>query len=296
MTINQAKEMDMVDYLSGLGYKPERISGKSYWYLSPLHDEKTASFKINRQLNRWYDFAEGKGGNLVDFGILFYHCSVIDFLQRVNGQSIFIQQNQKFIRQEESKPEVENNLRILSTHKLSSYPLMKYLQNRRIDNKIADKYCQEIGYQVAGKVYYAIGFKNDSGGYELRNPNFKGSSSPKGITFIDIGSSDIAVFEGFFNFLSYHSIFDKLEQPSSNFLILNSASFFEKSLPKMQEHRRVHLFLDNDKTGQRYTLLALSLNREKFIDERRLYQQYNDLNDWIMHIGMSPKHEFRHKF
>src|SRR6478609_11936527 len=88
MTIQQAKEIDMVDYLSTLGYQPTKVNGRSYWYLSPLHDEKTASFKINRNLNRWYDFAEGKGGNLIDFGILFYKCGVSDLLQKLNSAGI----------------------------------------------------------------------------------------------------------------------------------------------------------------------------------------------------------------
>ena len=79
MTIEQAKTIDMVDYLSRIGYEPAKISGNSYWYHSPLHDEKTPSFKVNRKMNRWYDFADGKGGNLVDFGILFHRFSISDF-------------------------------------------------------------------------------------------------------------------------------------------------------------------------------------------------------------------------
>ena len=90
MTIQQAKEMDMVDYLSALGYEPAKISGKSYWYLSPLHEEKTASFKVNRHLNRWYDFAEGKGGNLVDFGVQFFNVSVVDFLKKLQAPGVSI--------------------------------------------------------------------------------------------------------------------------------------------------------------------------------------------------------------
>ena len=96
MTISEAKEMDIVDYLSGLGYEPVKIVGKSHWYLSPLHDEKTASFKVNRNLNRWYDFSEGKGGNLADFGTLFYKCAVSEFLQKLStpGQHQKISNNQ----------------------------------------------------------------------------------------------------------------------------------------------------------------------------------------------------------
>ena len=32
------------------------------------------------------------------------------------------------------------------------------------------------------KPHIALGFKNDSGGYELRNEFFKGSNSPKDVT------------------------------------------------------------------------------------------------------------------
>src|SRR5690606_28377132 len=44
-------------YLSSLGHEPARISGNNFWYHSPLHADKMPSFKINRQLNKWYDFA-----------------------------------------------------------------------------------------------------------------------------------------------------------------------------------------------------------------------------------------------
>lgn len=45
--------------MSGLGFQPTKIPGNSYWYHSPMHDEKTPSFKVNHNINRWYDFAEG---------------------------------------------------------------------------------------------------------------------------------------------------------------------------------------------------------------------------------------------
>jgi hypothetical protein len=49
MTIQQAKEMDTVDYLSGIGHVPAKISHYSYWYFSPLREEKTPTFKVNDQ-------------------------------------------------------------------------------------------------------------------------------------------------------------------------------------------------------------------------------------------------------
>jgi hypothetical protein len=291
MTIEKAKTLDIVEYLSRLGYEPQKISGINYWYLSPLRTEKTPSFKINRKLNRWFDFAEGKGGNLVDFGTLLHNCSISEFLQRLENGSLPVPKpSARIIDNEES-----NQITILSTFAIISYPLIKYLQERRVPIEIAERYLQEVRYQIGDKTYYALGFKNNAGGYELRNQNFKGSSSPKDITYIDNKAKKLVVFEGFFNFLSYCSMFSKQQISEHNFLILNSTSFFERSLPKMQEHRHVHLLLDNDKTGTKYTQLALSLDKEKFSDERRLYQGYDDLNDWLMNIGTSHKQHFRQK-
>lgn len=292
MTIEQAKDLDIVDYLSKAGHEPQKISGNHYWYYSPFRSERTPSFKVNRTLNRWYDFADGKGGNLVDLGILMHKCDVSNFLQKLEKDIITISK-------QPSKPlqsEQDNQIIIISDFSIRSYPLIKYVQQRRISLDIAEKYLREVRYQIGDKTYYALGFKNNAGGYELRNQNFKGSSSPKEITFIDNGSKDLAVFEGFFNFLSYLALVDKQQAEKPNILVLNSTSFFEKSLPKMQEHHRVKLFLDNDKTGNKYTQQALSMDQQKFSDERRLYQKYNDLNDWMVNMGKSQKQHLKHKF
>jgi hypothetical protein len=294
MTIQQAKNMDMVDYLSGLGYEPQKNSHNSYWYLSPLREEKTPSFKVNRAMNRWFDFAEGKGGNLVDFGTLYHQCTVSDFLQKLDILKPSVNK-QKLTKLPSLKEDDSNKINIISEHQISSYPLLKYLRLRRIADTVAEKYLKEVRYSIGDKIYYALGFKNDVGGYELRNENFKGSSSPKDITFIDNGANSVAVFEGFFNFLSHRTIYYNQEQQLLNFLILNSTSFFEKSIPKMLEHEHAHLFLDNDKTGQKCTQLAFDLNTQKFQDERKLYQQYDDLNDWLMHIGLSQKQQLKLK-
>ena len=57
----------------------------------------------------------------------------------------------------------------------------------------------------------------------------------------------------------------------------------------MQSYKSVHLYLDCDTTGQKCIQKALEINNQKFIDERQLYKNYKDLNDWIMHVGQSQK-------
>lgn len=51
----------------------------------------------------------------------------------------------------------------------------------------------------------------------------------------------------------------------------------------MEQHERVHLFLDRDSTGQKVTQYALSLGKQ-YRDESRLYKNYKDLNDWMVNI------------
>src|SRR5450631_605605 len=105
MTISDAKDKDIVDYLSKIGHLPVKVQEPSYWYRSPFRDEKTPSFKVNRRLNRWYDFGDGKGGNLVDFGVGYHRCSVSDFLQKLDSLSISVGHEQRSLRNEDPREE-----------------------------------------------------------------------------------------------------------------------------------------------------------------------------------------------
>src|SRR3954451_19248423 len=90
-SLPEVKQIDLVEYLEKLGYQPEKIRNNDYWYLSPLRDEKTASFKVNRKLNAWYDHGIGKGGNIIDFGILYHRYTVSELLERLgqtNGRNL----------------------------------------------------------------------------------------------------------------------------------------------------------------------------------------------------------------
>jgi len=286
MNIGQARQIDLVDYLASLGYNPAKIKREEYWYLSPLREERTASFKVDRRQNVWYDHGLGKGGNVVDFAMLYHNCSVRDLLKRLHGNLSFHQPVVSPLI-----PEV-SLVTIISERNLISLSLLRYIKQRRVAEEVARKYCREIVFSLHDKTYSAIGFKNNEGGFELRNQWFKGSSSPKAITSIENGSKELAVFEGFFNFLSHQTIHLNQLLPASDFLVLNSTSFFEKSKLFMEQHDGVHLYLDRDKAGEKCTSKALSWGK-KFQDESHLYKGYNDLNEWMQQIGKSQKKGLR---
>ncbi|GAB3427964.1 toprim domain-containing protein [Niabella aquatica] len=283
MTIKEANAIDMVAYLSVAGFEPAKVRGENYWYYSPLRIEKTPSFKVNRRRNQWYDFGEGKGGNLLDFILLYENVSISEALRRLERASDL----PKYIP--EVLPSETPAIEIQSVHTVSSAALIRYYQCRRIVTEIADKYLREVRYKNREKNYYALGFKNDYGGYELRSPYFKGGCHPKGSTWIKSETENLSVFEGFFDFLSYQTLHLNQEVPQCDFLVLNSTSFFEQQLPIMQAYERVYLYLDNDTTGTKYTTLALAADPALFSDERHLYAGYKDLNDWHQHFGTSPR-------
>ena len=56
MDIETAKRIALDDFLESLGHSSVRRKGNVLWYLSPLREERTASFKVDIGLNCWYDF------------------------------------------------------------------------------------------------------------------------------------------------------------------------------------------------------------------------------------------------
>jgi hypothetical protein len=300
MNCEQANQIDMVDYLYLLGYQAQKIRNDDYWYLSPLRDEKETSFKVNRNKNVWYDHGLGKGGNVVEFAVQFFSCNVNEALQKISSF-----QQQKKVPQLLEKTSLHKHqnlilnsindapataIKITATKQpFTDFFLSCYLKKRRINQTIAKKYCSEVSFELNNKIYKAIGFKNTAGGYELRNEFFKVSSSPKYVSYFNKkNAKSITVFEGFFDFLSYQTIHQNQDQSLTNFLVLNSLAFFERSLLLMEKHDKIHLYLDHDQAGRKCTQLA-EKRSEKFHDESNLYKDYKDLNEWLMNFGKVQK-------
>jgi hypothetical protein len=296
MNCEQANQIDLVIYLHSIGHEPAKIRGNDYWYQSPLRDEKEPSFKVNRNKNVWYDHGLGEGGTLIDFTIEYFHCKTIP--EALQNLSFF--QGQKIFQRNGNRPPFhsyehnifqgdtrETAIRIIAAKQPIQNPILcRYLKQRKIEKSMANKYCYEVEFVNGSndKKYFALGFKNNAGGYELRNEYFKGSSSPKYITYLDNRASNVTVFEGFFDFMSYQTIHQNQQQEQTNFLVLNSLSFFERSLLLMEKHQSIHLYLDQDEAGRKNTKLALKRS-PNFKDESKLYKGYKDLNDWLINFG-----------
>jgi Toprim domain-containing protein len=286
MTLEEINKLDIVDYLASLGIHPQKISGHQYWYLSPLpdHAEKTPSFKVNRHLNRWWDFTLKEGSTLIDFGIRYHNCTIAELKERLSGP--FLPDHAVSQHHPDRHPTPSKTIEVLHTFPLRSHYLLQYLWERRIPENVARKYTREAQYQFTGsnKQYYAIGFPNDAGGWELRNKYHKYTAQPKSVSHIPESGKGVAVFEGFFNMLSFVAFNVNQEKDLPDLHVLNTAALLESSLPQLDKYDNKYLFLDNDATGDKFTHLALQ-HDPSYLDLRGLYKGHNDLNDWVRNIG-----------
>lgn len=282
MNCQQINEIDIENYLASMGIHPARVSGHSLWYLSPIRDEKTPSFKINTKINQWYDFGEAKGGKLVDLLLEMHQTTIPNLLKTFNfsGQRSF-----SFGRQK-NDPKPEEGVRIKLIKPLQNQALLEYLDERKIPISIAEKYCNEMYYRVGEKNFFGISFKNDSDGFEIRNRYFKGSLKNKDITTITEQSNELYLFEGFMDFLSAKAYF---QDSSFTAIVLNSASNIEKGISIALELKEQHAdqfditcYFDHNPTGREITQKAAS--RLSSIDGSKIYEGFADFNEFFQEV------------
>ncbi len=266
-------------YLALRGIVPCREYGNRGMYLSPLRKERTASFSVSYDKNLWHDFGTGEGGSIIDLVARMEGCAEIEAARKLaaSEHGTLVPIYAEPLRVNEPTP---SRLIILSDRELTHPALLGYLTGRGIDPSIARTYCREVHYTIGGKEYFAIGFRNDAGGWELRNPRFKGSSTPKNITTLDNGSDTAMVFEGFIDFLSYLSLKGN-PTPSIDTTVLNSVTNLQKAVSFLVRHSVVHAFLDNDDAGRKaLARLEESLPSTEVIDQSVFYRGHKDLNDY----------------
>ena len=243
-TTPYAPRIPIREYLAHRGILPRYERNGYGMYLSPLREERTPSFKVNYQKDLWYDFGIGEGGTLPALIMRLERCSrseAFEHLQHAAEGTVSLLASRICERYAvpTEVPNPQPALRILSDAPLRHPALLGYLASRGIVPGIAAAYCREVRYQVRNRCFFAIGFRNDCGGWELRSERFKGSSSPKQITTIDHQSDKVIVFEGFMDFLSCLSM--KHPAPLGiDAALLNSVVNLPKALPFLDRHPTIH--------------------------------------------------------
>ena len=274
----QARDILITGFLKKSGFSPRRENHKEAWYLSPFRNETHPSFKVSKPLNRWYDHGLGRGGNVIDLVIeMNNHCTVqqaLSILNRDIPSFSFQQQNSFAVLKPKDEIKIEKVL------PLKHPELINYLNSRNVNPHQAARYARQVYYSLKGSTYFAIGLQNVSGGWELRNPYYKNSSSPKNYSLFSRSKTMLSVTEGMFDFFSLLTLYPGLPL-KSDFLILNSLSFVDRIVPTAESYSKTCLYLDNDPSGKKATQKLLEQVKGS-VDLSGVYASKKDLNELLV--------------
>lgn len=296
MNIQEAKTIRLADYLQSLGYSPVKQQGNNLWYKSPFRQETEASFKVNTDRNLWFDYGLGRGGNIITLAQELYGSDYVPYLlDRIAEQAPHIRPVSFSFRRQPYEPSFQH----LEVRELSHPALLRYLQERGINTALAKPECKELHFINNGKPYFAIGFPNVAGGYEVRNRFFKGCIAPKDISHIRQRGErreKCLVFEGMTDYLSFLTLRMKNcptmpDLDRQDYVVLNSVSNVSKAIDTLHGYERIHCLLDNDEAGIR----AYQELRKEFSGRLRdfsdNYRGYKDLNDYLCGKPLSQSAE-----
>ena len=296
--LSAIKRYSIVDYLERKGIRPVLRTPAYAMYRSPFREETHPSFKVDREKNLWIDYAEGRGGSIIDLYMCLEGCTLSEAICRL-GQNALEHTAHSYSsskREISISPNQRKDVTASGARRLTSISdtlpphLQEYLKKERcIDLEKATPFLKCISYEVRGRRYEAIGFANSSGGYELRdNKIFKGTIAPKDITPIfEDKAQPVCLFEGFMDFLSFLSMKGEI---SNQCLVMNSVSNVARSIHYLNERNItfVRAFLDNDDAGRKAVQEFVNAGF-KVEDMAVYYRVFKDLNDYHVSRVREPQ-------
>ena len=281
------KRYSIMEYLERKGIRPVRRTPAYAMYRSPFREETHPSFKVDTEKNLWIDYAESRGGSIIDLCMRLEGCTLSEAICRL-GQNVSGNTAHSYSSPKNETPICPKQKEMASgTRRLISMSdtlpphLQEYLTKERcIDLEKAAPFLNCISYEVRGRRYEAIGFANSSGGYELRdNHLFKGTVAPKDITpiFEDM-EQPVCLFEGFMDFLSFLSMKGEV---TNQCLVMNSVSNVARSIHYLNKRNitSVRAFLDNDDAGRKAVQEFVN-EGFKVEDMAVYYKDFKDLNEY----------------
>jgi DNA primase len=284
MTSKEIKEtVSIVDLLSRMGFEPVKIHGQEYKYFSPLRNETKPSFYVNENLSVWYDQGLGKGGNVIDFGLAYWKLSFPETLEKiaqVSGQGL---PGASYNRQERKRSAVKiPNYKVEDIKELgTNTAITDYLQTRAIW-QVAQGRLKEVYYYVEDqkkqrKYFFAAGWQNEQGAWEVRNLHFQASLGHKAVSFIPGSNECLSLFEGYMDYLSWLT---ENPEATDSVIVLNSVNLLPIGIKKAQEFSEVSVYFDRDTAGHTATLELIEAI-PLAIDRSAIYDGHNDYNDYL---------------
>lgn len=251
---------------------PSKENKRTAFYFAIDREERTPSLSVDFVKNKAFDFGTGKSYDVISIVQQMMKCSVSDALKYLEKFEFCVQNEiQKVAANQEFEYE------ILKQSEIRHSALIQYLKSRKVYEQ--KDLVNEIHYKMYGKKYFGICFLNDAGGVEIRNKYSKICLGKKDVTLVKNQKSnfdEIAVFEGFFDYLTYRNI---EKEQNTDYLILNSTSMLFKVENELKNYDKISLFLDNDKEGKSVTS-KIQNEYQNVEDCSMIYHNFIDLNEW----------------
>ena len=279
------KRYPIVEYLERRGIKPVRRTAAYTLYCSPLREETHPSFKVDTEKNLWIDYAEGRGGSIIDLCMRMEGCTLSEAIHRLgqnaSDNGTYSSLNDFVPNNSQPVMAVNGARRLIEISDTLPPHLQDYLTKERCINlEKAMPFLKCISYEVRSRLYQAIGFANLSGGYELRDDKtFKGTIASKDITPIFTDRTEpVCIFEGFMDFLSFLSM---KEEITNHCLVMNSVSNVARTIRYLNDRHLTHIraFLDNDEAGRRAVQDFIKAGFH--VENMNIhYKDFKDLNEY----------------
>lgn len=287
MNCKQFNSISLEEVLLSLGHLPTKHNEKEAWYLNPFASESQASFKLDKKQNVWFLHSEGIGGNNTDFMKKYLNASVKEVLEWAEKQKFSSFHLQTKISESGSNIKPNPNYQITEIKELQNENLINYLQQRGVSSNVFPL-VKEVHFKMGDKNqnFYAIGFENNSGGWELRNPFYKGAILKKDVSIIHLNqdsderfkNKNVVVFEGFMDLLSFVEMKRFFK---GDVLVMNSIALLNKTKEYLKNYSEISLFLDNDQAGKicKNEILKTFPNAN---DCSEIYSEHKDLNEFLI--------------
>lgn len=297
--VNQIKEkISLLGLLRNLGFIPQKVSGREYFFLSMLREEYTASLCVNDELGVWFDHGGAgvsgiRGGTVIDFGLAYWYPSgfpeVLSKIVEHSGISVDQVEEKSGKNDHVLSPINFPNYHIeIVEDVIASTAITSYLDRRGVLG-VSKGYLYELHYQISNgigkkKIFFAPAWPNENGGWEVRNKYFKGCLGHKGMTFIGGAANRLCVFEGYFDFLSWRV--ENCEDAAS-VLVLNSLSFLQAAKARANKFDLIELYFSQNKQGLLATKEFLS-DVDGSRDFSSTYIGFKNYNEKLV-AGLKPQ-------
>lgn len=293
MNIEQAKDIPLSIVIEKMGLKPHSSTSLRLRFYSPYRVENTPSFFVYVNDNRWYDYGDSRGGDVVELVRLYLDSqqvgsSVSDALRWLKNMTNYVPIATVKVKDKFPTCEGRDKTLIFKTAEpLTNNALIRFGESRGIPESVLKKYLLQVSFlnKNTNRTLIALGMKNESKGFDVRNPSFKGCIRSKDISFIRGGNkpSGIHVFEGFMDFLSV--ITERNGKPfEEDTVILHSLNCMRKGTAYIRNYgyETCYSWFDNDEPGRKATKAWDDFCRNepglKHIPQNQLYLPYKDVN------------------